>query len=73
MPVHPLLVVVDMIVMGPLRSNGYSELPRIRTLSKRWLAMDVCSASYIPAFRQHKTIQMPSKSNQTQFLTFHLE
>jgi hypothetical protein len=31
------------------------------TLSKRWLAMDVCSASDIPDFRQHATIL--SRSN----------
>jgi hypothetical protein len=45
-----------MIVMGPLPGNGYSALPQICTLSKRWLAMDVCPASDIPAFRQHATV-----------------
>jgi hypothetical protein len=39
--------------MGPLPGNGYSALPRICTLSKRWLAMEVCSASDILTFRQH--------------------
>jgi hypothetical protein len=42
--------------MWPLPGNGYSALPRIRTLSKRWLAMDVCSASGVPTFRQHAAI-----------------
>jgi hypothetical protein len=32
------------------------SLPHIWVLPKRWLAMDVCSASDIPAFRQHATI-----------------
>jgi hypothetical protein len=32
------------------------SLLRIWVLSKRWLAMDVCSASDIPAFRQHATM-----------------
>jgi hypothetical protein len=32
------------------------SLPQIWVLSKRWLAMDVCSASDIPGFRQHATI-----------------
>jgi hypothetical protein len=44
MPIPSVLVALDMIVMGPLPGNGYS---------KPWLAMDVCSASDIPAFRQH--------------------
>jgi hypothetical protein len=37
------------------------DIPRIfvavdMVLSKRWLAMDVCSASDIPAFKQHATV-----------------
>jgi hypothetical protein len=32
------------------------SLPQVWVLSKRWLAMDVCSASDIPAFKQHATI-----------------
>jgi hypothetical protein len=45
-----------MIILRPLPGNGYFALLRIWVLSKRWLAIDVCSASDIPAFRQHATI-----------------
>jgi hypothetical protein len=51
-------MLVDAVVMEPLPGNDYSEFSRCRgcVLSKRWLAMDFCSASDIPAFRQHATI-----------------
>jgi hypothetical protein len=39
------------------------SLERIWVLSKRWLAMDVCSASDIQAFRQHATIYIPLSNN----------
>jgi hypothetical protein len=49
---------VYMSGMGPFPGDGSSALPRICTLWKRWLAMVVCSASDIPAFMQHATIQI---------------
>jgi hypothetical protein len=59
--------------MGPLPENYYSALLRICTLPKLWLAMDVCSASDIPAFRQHATIvKITCSSNMWHFWHFSL-